>query len=280
MLMPDNVAIPHLLQALAQPPERLFVMGDLPALLERPRVAIVGSRKVSPYGRAITEQLAGELAEQGIIIVSGLAFGVDSIAHRAALEAGGTTIAVLPSPLNRIYPSSHHQLAQQIVQQGGALVSEYPSGTPTMKHHFIARNRLIAGLSDAVVVTEAALKSGSLHTARFALESGRDVLAVPGAITSPTSEGTNNLLKAGAAVVTSAADVLHTLGIEEVKSPSLRQGSNPDEQQILDLIDQGITDGAALQAASGLPAETFSQTLTMLEITGKIRSLGANRWSR
>jgi len=277
--MLKTTAIPPQLQTIPSPPKQVFVRGELEALLTRPRIAIAGSRKVSAYGRAVTEQLAGELAEQGIVIVSGLAFGVDSIAHQAALEAGGHTIAVLPSTIDKVYPTSHQHLADTIVKQGGALLSEYPEGSRIFKTNFIARNRLIAGLSDAVLVTEAALKSGSLHTARFALEAGREVLAVPGNITSSTSEGTNNLLRAGAAVVTSADDVLQFLGLDAAPK-QLSLGSTPEEQAILDLLDTGLSDGAELQIQSKLDITAFNQALTMLELTGKIRSTGANHWAR
>jgi DNA processing protein len=250
----------------------------LAALLEKPCVAIVGSRKVTTYGREVTKKLARELAEQGIAIVSGLAFGVDAVAHEAALEAGGQAIAVLPSPLDNIYPASHHGLARRILGQGGALVSEYPSGTESFKGNFVARNRIIAGLADAVLITEAALKSGSLHTARFALNAGRDIFAVPGNITSPTSEGTNNLIKRGAMPVTEVSDILFALGIE-VSHTAKPKGATKAEQDIINLIAAGTTDGTLIQVASSLSAEEFNQTLTMLELNGKIRSLGSNHWS-
>jgi DNA processing protein len=257
----------------------LYVEGDLDDALQGTSVAIVGSRKVSAYGREVTKRLATELVEQGIVIISGLAFGVDSIAHQAALDAGGRTIAVLPSPLESIYPASHRQLAKHIVERGGALVTEYPAGTQTFPGNFVARNRIIAGLADATLITEAALKSGSLHTARFALNAGRDVLAVPGNILSPTSEGTNNLLKRGATPVTSVDDVLFVLGMDRSTTNAVPRGSNEAEQAIIDLLGQGVSDGAELQSRGGLPIEQFNQTLTMLEITGKVRSLGANQWS-
>lgn len=278
MLTLETADIPTRLTTISQPPSRLFVTGSLDNLLAVPCVAIVGSRKVSSYGREVTQRLASELAGQGITIVSGLAFGVDSIAHQAALDAGGRTIAVLPSPIERVYPASHQQLAKQIVAHGGALISEYPSGTTVFKGNFVARNRLIAGLADATLLTEAALKSGSLHTARFALENGRDVLAVPGNITSPTSQGTNNLLKMGAAPVTSSNDVLQVLNLAPV-TPTATAGSTPAEQAIIDALASGIVDGAELQQRSGLTIEEFNQTLTMLEINGAVRGLGLNRWS-
>ncbi len=270
---------PPLLSQLHDAPKQLFVTGDLDELLARPRVAIVGSRKISAYGRDVTAKLAGQLAEQGIVVVSGLALGVDACAHRAALDAGGLTLAVLPGPVEKIYPSSHASLAQQIVKQGGALVSEYPAGSDVFKFNFVARNRIIAGLADAVLITEAAEKSGSLHTARFALEQGKDVLAVPGNITSPTSVGVNNLLKSGATPVTSTEDVLHVLGLEpQAKTARAPKGANEHEQNLLDLIAAGTQDGAELQVQSGQHTTLFAQTLTMLEITGKIRSLGGNNW--
>ena len=227
----------------------------------------------------MTYRFASALAKQGIVIVSGLALGVDSVAHQAALEAGGQTIAVLPSPLERVYPASHRNLAKQIVERGGALLSEYPVGTPVMRHNFIARNRLIAGLSDVLLVTEAALKSGSLHTARFGLEQGIDVFAVPGNITSPTSEGTNNLIKAGAFLAGSADDILNRLGVTPSSQATLPIGDSVEEQAILDLLVQGVHGGDELQLKSGLAVEQYNQVLTMLEITGKVRSLGSNNWS-
>ncbi len=279
MLTLEKTDLPPRLTSVASPPAKLFVEGrPLVEILRSPAVAIVGSRRVTPYGRDVTRRFATKLAEQGIIIISGLAFGVDSIAHQATLDAGGVTIAVLPSPLETIYPASHRQLARRIVEQGGALVTEYPAGTESFKGNFVARNRLIAGLSDAVLIPEAALKSGSLHTARFALNAGRDVLAVPGNITSPTSEGTNNLIKTGAIAVTDPDDVLLALGITPTTNKHV-VASNDAERAILETLRQGIHEGAELQAASGLSVEIYNQTLTMLEITGKIRSLGANQWS-
>jgi DNA processing protein len=242
-------------------------------------VGIVGSRKVTPYGRAVTEKLARELAEQGIVIVSGLALGVDSIAHQACLEGRGGTIAVLPSSVEEVYPVAHRPLARRILERGGALVSEYPTGTPALRQNFIARNRLIAGLSDALLVTEAALKSGSLHTAGFALEQGKTVLAVPGNINSPTSEGTNNLLRTGAILVTSADDVLAALHLKRRVSKRQPVGETPAEQAILDLLAGGVQDGDQLQVRSGLAIELFNQSLTMLEINGDIKAMGGNQWT-
>lgn len=225
-------------------------------------------------------RLAGELAKAGVVIASGLAIGVDGVAHRAALEAGGKCIAVLPAGLDRIYPASHHTLAEQILEQGGALVTEYSDKTIAYKMNFIARNRIVSGLSDAVLITEAAAKSGTLHTADFALQQGREVLAVPGNITSPTSAGTNALLKSGATPVTDTKDVLQALGIMLPTANKYRPiGRNPNEQVILDLLFNGTENGAELMQQSQLDISLFNQTLTMLEIQGLIRPLGNNHWA-
>lgn len=255
--------------------------ADLGELLSRPAVAIVGSRKVSAYGQAVTIQLAAELAKAGVVIISGLAIGMDGVAHRAALEAGGLTLAVLPCSVEHVYPRTHHMLAKQILEKGGALVSEYPEGSFINKGNFIARNRIVSGLSDAVLITEAAQKSGTLHTADFALQQGIEVLAVPGNITSPTSVGTNNLIKTGATPVTSVDDIFQVLGIEPAtkQQSGAPKGDNPHEQILLDLLLAGTQAGEELLEASQLDIRQFNQTLTMLEIHGHIRPLGNNRWS-
>jgi DNA processing protein len=271
--------VPEKLRNIPMPPERLFVIGsNVNELLKKPCVTIVGSRRVSAYGKSVTSSLAGELASAGVVIISGLAFGVDSLAHKAAIEAGGLTIAVLPSGIKRIYPAAHRELAKQILQHGGALVSEYPDDELPHKYHFIERNRLASGFGDAVLITEAAERSGTLHTANFALEQGKPVLAVPGNITSPTSVGTNNLIKSGATPVTKAEDVFYALGIEPTRQKDAPQGSSPQEQSLLDLILSGISDGSELLITSQLDISLFNQTLTMLEIRGQIRPLGNNHW--
>lgn len=273
--------IPESLRQIASPPGVLFHSGAaLTELLKRPRLAIVGSRNVSPYGKQVTLQLARELAEQGIVIISGLALGVDALAHQAALEADGLTIAVLPGPVEKIYPVTNTRLGEQILEQGGALLSEYAIDTPyAFKTNFVARNRLVAGLSQAILITEAAEKSGSLHTARFALEQGKDVMAVPGNITNIGSVGTNNLIKAGATPVTSYLDVLQVLGLENHQPATTVRRRNQHEQAVLDLLLRGVNDGEGLLKQSQLSVSEFNQVLTMLEIGGKIYALGANQWS-
>ncbi len=267
------------LRRLHDAPQQLFYKGADPShLLQAPAVALVGSRKMTPYGRAVTELLAAELARAGVVIISGLALGVDSAAHRACLEAGGITIAVLPSSPDVIYPASHRELADQIVLQGGALLSEYGERTSPKQYTFIARNRIIAALADAVIVTEAAEKSGALHTADFALDLGIPVMAVPGNITSTMSGGTNRLIQTGALPVTSALDILDALGITPDTQLELVVGTS-DEQKILQSIQTGVSNGTALLSSTGLSTASFTQALTMLEINGRVKNVGADTWA-
>jgi DNA processing protein len=275
----NTTGVPERLKQIDSPPKQLYVTGaNLAELLTRPTVTIVGSRKPSHYGLEVTAHLASKLAQNGVVIVSGLALGVDSIAHKACLQGGGQTIAVLPCGPEAIYPSSHRQLAKQIIEQGGCLLTEYDEGTPPLRQNFIARNRLVSGLGDVVIVTEAAEKSGTLHTANFALGQGKTVMAVPGPITSPLSAGTNNLIKSGALPLTSIDDVLFALGIDSNNTKPVI-AKTPEEQTILELIHKGVRDGHQLLAESNLPAPVFNQTLTMLEINGQIKPLGNNHWT-
>lgn len=278
-ITPKEDTFPQKLLPIPDPPKELYVLGDLSSLLKNPCLAVVGSRKVTPYGRGVTENLVSAVAARGVTIISGLALGVDSVAHKAALDAGGKTIAVLPCGLDKPYPATHRQLARRILEQGGALVSEYPVDTPPLQHHFIARNRIVSALGDAVLITEAAAKSGTMHTVGFALDQGKAVLAVPGNITSTLSEGTNNLIKTGATPVTTPQDILNALGLDQQLQMEEVLAANEQEAAILDLLKAGITDGNDLQTKSNLKAADFNQTLTMLEITGKIRSTGAGHWS-
>lgn len=281
MLTLTKQQIPTDINQLAQPVKQLRVLGDsFDELMSRPRIAIVGSRKITPYGRGVTENLAAALASKGVVIVSGLALGVDSVAHQACLRAGGQTIAVLPSGLDKIYPSTHTNLARDIVKQGGALITEYEDGAVPYPSNFLERNRIIAALSDGVLVTEAAIRSGSLNTANHALQLGKPVFAVPGNITSPLSAGCNNLIKAGATPVTSVEDILNALEWLDLSAkPKKVTGSTDEEVIIINLLEQGISDGSELLIKSELEASRFNQALTMLEITGRVRPTGANHWS-
>lgn len=279
IIKPSSDVFPEELRALPQPPKQLFVAGQkLGEISGKPTVGIVGSRKVSPYGRSVTYDLAAALSRKGVVIVSGLALGVDSVAHRACLDANGQTIAVLPSGINSIYPAGHQGLAEQIINRGGTLVSEYPDKERPMKHCFIARNRIIAALSDILLVTEAAEKSGSLHTAQFALEQGKSVYAVPGPINSPTSVGTNNLIKMGANLALNPEDVLEELGLKSRENIATYIPENDIEKILIDLIISGVTDGDKLLIKSRLEAPIFQQHLTLLEIKGAISPQGNNSW--
>ena len=215
--------LPPLLRAIHDPPGRLYVRGDPDLeILARPAAAIVGARACSPYGAQVARMLARQLAAAGVVVVSGLARGIDAEAHRGALDAGGTTVAVLGCGVDRDYPAAHAELARRIGESGGLIVSEYEPGVEPAPWRFPARNRIIAGLCAATVVVEARERSGALITADFALEEGRDVLAVPGEITSALSAGTNALLLLGAAPVTSGADVLEAFGLLPERRPKPR----------------------------------------------------------
>lgn len=273
-----SAEFPEKLFHIVPAPKQLYVLGNLEPLSQKTVLSVVGSRAVTPYGRQVTTQLVGDIAKHGIAIVSGLALGIDGLAHQAALDVGGYTVAVLACGLDRFYPSAHHNLAKQILASGGALISEYPEGTEPFQINFIQRNRIVSGLSDGVLIIEASERSGTLHTANFALEQGKTVMAVPGNITSSTSKGTNNLIKTGAAPITSSNDILNALQINQQTTAFNVIAANAQEAAILDLLQTGTSDVNELQAGSSLSAEVFNQTLTMLEITGKIRPLGAGHW--
>ena len=282
-IRPDEHIFTQRLASIANPPKSLCFMGKLPTS-GAPVVAIVGSRKPSAYGREVTEQLASDLAKAGCIIVSGLALGIDGIAQKAALEAGGTVIGVIPNELPDISPQTNYKLAMNIIEKGGAILSEWKKGDGKVVNRwsFLERNRLVSGLADAVIITEAAERSGTLNTAAHALSQGRDVFAVPGSITSPLSAGCNALLKQGAYPATEAKDILQIIAPEQLKKSSQNQlplGSSPEETIIINLIAGGIRSGDQLQQQSGLSASNFSTALTMLEINGVIKPLGANNWT-
>lgn len=278
-ISPQSNKFLQIIDTIAKPPEKFYFIGKLPEN-RRPAVAIVGSRKPTAYGKEVTYQLAYDLAKHGIIIISGLALGVDGIAHRATLDAGGITIAVLGNSVENIYPAGHQDLADDIVAANGVIISEYEPGTEARDFQFLERNRLVSGLSDAIIVTEAAARSGTLSTAAHALEQGREVFVVPGNITSPLSAGCNNLIKQGAHPITCANDVLEIIAPETLKPQSLLPlGSTPLESKIIKLLQSGIRDGEELHELTEVNASEFSQTLTMMEISGAIRALGGNQWT-
>lgn len=276
-------SIPHKLRAIADPPKKVFALGqgDLDALTSQPCIAIVGSRKVDDYGRYVTTQLASELAELGIPIISGLALGVDALAHSAAVKAGAPTIAVLASGIGNITPRSNYQLAAAIAKNG-YILSEHDGDYEPRKHDFLIRNRLISALADGVLIPQAAARSGSLNTARHALEQGKTVMAVPGPITNPLCEGTNNLIKMGATAVTCVDDILHALGIELVSKTDTDYellAQNAAELAIIQKLGSGVSDADVLISECGLSPQECNVHLTMLELRGVIKPLGANQWT-
>ncbi len=282
MLTLDNRLIPERLRNIPDPPKILYNRGeDINGLLDKPVVAVVGSRKVDSYGIHATRLLSGGLAEKGIVIASGLALGVDAIAHQACLDSGGQTIAVLACGIDDIYPRTNANLAKK-VEQNGAIISEHGGNYNPFPHDFLIRNRLVSGLADAVIITQAAARSGSLNTARHALEQGKFVMAVPGPITNPLCEGPNNLLKMGATPVTSVDDVLNILGID-TRLESTRNyqllAESADELAIIKLLEQGISDADQLAGELSISAQKLNIHLTMLEIRGIIAPLGANNWT-
>lgn len=278
-LSPENNKFLQIISTIANSPTKLHYIGALPEA-RRPAIAIIGTRKPTRYGVEVTHRLAYDLAKRGIVIISGMALGVDGIAHRAALEAGGTTIAVLGNGLDEFYPKSHRQLAEDIISKGGAVMSEFDPDVPAYPANFLQRNRIVSGLSDAILITEAAAKSGTLNTAGHALEQGKEIFAVPGNITSPLSAGCNGLLRQGATPVLRAEDIIEVIAPQLMQTQTtLALGDNPLQTKIIQLLQQGMRDGDQLQQASGVVASEFATELTMMEIGGIIRNLGANQWT-
>jgi DNA processing protein len=259
---------PSLLAAIHDPPGRLYLRGEGSVeMLSRPAAAVVGTRSCSSYGAQVARRLGRELAEAGVTVISGLARGIDSEAHRGALEAGGPTVAVLGCGIDRDYPRAHAALAGRIAEVG-LLVSEYEPGVEPAPWRFPARNRIIAGLAGVTVIVEARARSGALITADFALEEGREVFAVPGEITSALSRGTNELLRLGAAPLLEAGDVLAALGLEPAQA---QRGARVSEhaQRIHDLLADRSASIDELVARSGLAADAVAAALVELELAGE-----------
>ncbi len=279
-------AYPSSLFDLELPPPALYVLGELPS---RPAVAIVGSRKSDPYGLEAAQRFAGELAERGITIISGLALGVDSAAHRAALSVGGTTVAVLGCGLDIDYPRSNRRLRAQIVETG-AIVSEFPVGTPPEAHHFPIRNRIIAALGCGTLVVRGTPRSGSLITAGCALTLGRQVWAIPGNIFDPRSMGPNSLIRDGAHPVQSPAELLETLATSvQLEIETLcGEGGRPEPRlertdlaKLFQAIPAGeIVDAPALLASTGLTLDQILSLLSELEIMGFVTRYPGPVWGR
>jgi len=269
----------QIINTIALVPKKLHYIGYLPQH-RVPTVAIVGTRKPTRYGIEVTHTLASDLARKGIVVISGMALGVDAIAHKATIEAGGTTIAVQANGLERLYPATNRQLGESIIANGGAIISEYEPDVSARAHQFLERNRIVSGLADAVLITEASARSGTLNTARHALEQGKDIFVVPGNITSPLSAGCNQLLRQGAIPVTCANDILEIIAPGLIKAQSiLPLGDNPLQTKILSLLQSGVRDGDELLRQCEVAAGEFATELTMMEIAGHIRALGANQWT-
>jgi DNA processing protein len=262
---------PPLLAEVPDPPTSLWIRGDADVrLLAETAVAIVGARACSGYGRSVARMLASGAAEAGVIVISGLARGVDGEAHRGALASSGRTVAVLGCGVDRDYPAAHAELARAIVTSGGLVVSEYEPGVEPAPWRFPARNRIIAGLARATVVVEARERSGALITADFALEDGREVLVVPGEITSALSAGSNALLRLGATPATSVDDVLEALGLDPTVAAKASLPDDPAAVLTLDALAAGTTTADELARATGLPAGELAAALVRLELAGAV----------
>jgi DNA processing protein len=267
---------PQPLLETADPPPLLYLRGRR-ELLARPGLAVVGSRNATPQGTSNAERFARAFSDAGLTIVSGLALGIDAAAHRGGLEGGGSTIAVLGTGADILYPQRNRALGERIAREG-LIVSEFPLGTPPHGGNFPRRNRVISGLTRGCLVVEAALASGSLITARFAAEQGREVFAIPGSIHSPHSKGCHALIKQGAKLVESAQDLLQELGIKGIAAPPAT--ADPERAGLLAHLGYDPCDIGALCARSGLTAAAVSAMLLQLELEGKVASLPAGLYQR
>ena len=271
----DDAAYPARLKEIYDAPPVLYVRGRL-APEDEWSIAVVGTRRPTIYGREVVEGIAGDLARSGVTIISGLARGIDSVAHRSALDAGGRTIAVFACGLDIVYPAENLRLAQAIMERG-ALVSDYPLGTRPKAEHFPRRNRIMSGMSLGTLVVEAGEESGALITARLALEQNREVFAVPGSILSPSSRGTNRLIQDGAKLVRGVKDILEELNLTAVPQQlEMREVVPADETEslVLKRLSAEPTHIDEVCRQSGLPVSTVSSTLAIMELKGMVRQVG------
>lgn len=271
---------PHLLKEIPDPPALLYIRGEL-LPQDKLSVAVVGAREYTYYGRQALEKLVPPLVESGITIVSGLALGIDGYAHREALKVNNArTIAVLPTGVDRVYPACHKNLAQEIINGRGAVISEFALGTPSLPSNFPVRNRIIAGMSLATLVIEASIKSGSFITAKAALDYNREVLSVPGSIFNNKSEGTNGLIKMGAKMVTSVDDIFDELNIDIIKQEDkVKQiiADSYEEEQILSVLDREEAEHVdKIAKLINIDISVINSTLVMMEMKGKVRNIGGN----
>lgn len=282
-LQNTDSAYPALLTEIHKPPKQLYYRGDI-SLLQRPNMlAVVGSRKATMYGRQAVQKLLPACIRSGVIIVSGMAYGIDSIAHRTCIEIGAPTIAVLGSGVDdeSLYPKGNRQLAQEILTGGGLIISEYEPGTSPYLGNFPARNRIIAGITKATLIVQAAIRSGSLITARLAMESNREVLAVPGPITDPAYEGTNSLIRDGATPAIEATDILSIFELSESTQEDLkRMPLREDLQKIAMVISASPLYIDDIAQAAGASITEVSAALAELEMIGAIMHMGGMRYVR
>ena len=272
LLSYENEDYPKRLKDLPERPLLLYAKGDL-SLLKQKCFAIVGTRMPSNYGKLVTEKFVSTLAEAGLVIVSGLCYGVDEIAHRKTLEVGGKTIAIVGSGFNNIYPSTNTPLSKEI-EEKGLLLSEYPPSFKARRYTFPKRNRIIVGISDGVLITEAGFKSGTIHTKEYAIEFGRDIFAVPGNINNSKSDLPNHIIKTGQAqCVTEPDDIIEAYGLEKKLAEKKVVSVNMDEQIVIDLLRDGEKDFEYLLEKSQISVKNLNVCLTTLEIRGLIRKL-------
>lgn len=272
----DSSTYPSYIRNIPGSPPLLYVDGDI-SEADRWAVAIVGTRRLTSYGRQIARDLTIGLVNNGVTIVSGLARGIDAVAHKTALEMGGRTIAVLGSGIDSIYPAEHRGLAREIANGRGAVISEYGMGVRPEAKNFPPRNRVISGLSLGTIVIEAGIKSGALITSKFAMEQGREVFAVPGSINSPVSKGPNKLIQQGAKLVTCVEDVLEELNISmvvEKTAVQLALPSSKEEAALLPLLSHEPVHVDKLSRQSGMAANKVSSTLTLMELKGMVKQTG------
>lgn len=273
---------PENLKNLTDAPQILYLRGKL-SKNDVNSVAIVGSRKMTSYGREVSQNLAAELASLGITIVSGLAFGVDLEAHGAALDAGGRCIAVLASGVDTITPRSNEWLGLKIIKSGGAVISEFPPGTTAQRHFFPFRNRIISGLSKAVIVVEGMLKSGTIYTAKHAAEQGRSVFAVPGQITSPMSQASHYLIKNGAKMVTSVSDILEEMDLQLKVDKEVVDKIMPSDElegKLMEILEREPLHLDEVARITGLQVNEVSGKLTVMELKGMVRNMGGGVYKK
>jgi DNA processing protein len=279
-------AYPRLLTTISSPPPVLYVSGDV-RLLHQPQLAVVGSRNPSPSGRELAGEFAAFAVGAGLTITSGLALGIDAAAHTGALDGGGRTVAVMATGPDRIYPRRHLALAERIAAQG-ALVSEFRPDTPPLPEHFPRRNRIISGLALGTLVVEATLKSGSLITARYAAEQGREVFAIPGSVHSPLSRGCHALIREGATLVEQPSDMLATLETplalefepETDATLPIPEAPDPEYRLLLDALGFNPVTADTVAARTGLTPQAVSSMLLILELKGEVETLAGGRYAR